>query len=48
MRAGIFDFRRMKDLLEEPIPISIEGFLDPVDFEMGDPEKAKLDRVTLE
>jgi len=33
LRAGIFDFRRMKNLLEEPIPISVEGILNPVDFD---------------
>jgi hypothetical protein len=33
LRTGIFDFRRMKNLLEEPIPKTLKGFLNPVDFD---------------
>jgi hypothetical protein len=38
LRTGIFDFGRMKNLLEEPIPISVEGLLNPVDFNQIHPK----------
>jgi hypothetical protein len=38
LRTGIFDFVRMKNLLEEPIPISVERLLNPVDFDQIHPK----------
>jgi len=31
--AGVFDLRRVKNLFEESIPKTLEGFIDPVDFD---------------
>jgi hypothetical protein len=33
LSAGIFDFGRVKNLFEEPIPKTLEGFLNPADFD---------------